>query len=157
MQNFPAHELENFGGILTFKFIPLYNVVSIPDAVSNIISSAVVLKTDKVWYTGIALLKSKQFEEDTKKTSAGKIKEYKFSGVYPGQSETMDALLDSMENVPMLLDVTDMNNKRRLLGAIGNGVDFIYSYKSGQTPSARPDYSMEFSWTSLKSAQFYNI
>jgi len=155
MINFPDYNLENMGGNSRFNFIPNYLIDSIPYINGNKIEGIIPIKSGAAWYIGKALVRSLLFEESFQETSAGGIYKYQFNGVYPGQNSNISELFDDMRNQPLVIDITDNNGNRRLIGNLSNPCSFKYTFKSKETPSGRPEYTFSFSWESPKPAPFY--
>jgi hypothetical protein len=157
MQNFPENNLENMGGISSFKFISTASISEIPYALNNVISEPVTLEGGKTWYNGLSLIRSASFEEEQKDTDSGPLYIYKVNGTLPGLSPTVTTLLDELAHVAVVLDVTDNNGNRRLLGNTNNGCKLTYNYKSKDTPSGRPEYNYQFYFETDAPAPFYDI
>jgi hypothetical protein len=155
MIDFPEINNEKMGGASSFNFIPQYSVSSIPNLSVNVITTPLVLKTGCAWLKGLSLPKSLTFNEVMKESDAGVLYEYTVTGSYPGQTPDLSALFAEMKPQPFVLDVTDNNNQRRLLGTLSNPVQFKYGYSSKDNPSQRPEYTFSFSYTSQKPAPFY--
>lgn len=157
MNNFPEHNLENMGGCSRFNFIPNYQVESFTPSLANTISTPLVLQSGAVWFIGTAAIKSLSLEEKTVETAAGNLHKYEFSGVYPGQNAAISELFAEMKAQPLIVDIEDNNGLRRILGNTNNPCKFLYSFKTKETPSGRPEYAFSFTWESSKPAPFYAL
>lgn len=156
MQNFPSYNFENFGGAKGFNFIPVTDVSEIPYTINKTLNSSVLIKSGKSWYSGLAVLRSLAFSEKVIATNAGIHFEYLISGIYPRQNAEIASLFEDMQRRRFILDITDYNNERRLVGTISNGMRFSFEYQSGENVSQRPDYNFTFSLQDFKPAPFYN-
>jgi hypothetical protein len=157
MKNWPEFSFENLGSILSFKFVPYYAINNFPSILDNAITEEIELKAGYSWFEGLFINKGISFEEETKDSDGGDIYSYKFSGLYPGQSNEMHSLFDEMVRTPIILIVEDMNKNERIIGNTNSATKFNFSYKTKDTPSGRPEYSFIFIWNSQQQAPFYTI
>lgn len=152
MDNFPNFLNENMGGLAIFKFVPVHDVSEIPYTINKVLTGAVTLQTDKQWYTGRALPRTLSFSEQQNTDGTYT---YTLSGSATGTDEDMVPLLDDISRREHLIDCTDFNQNRRLLGIIGNGAQFTWSHDTTSSPSGLNKFTYTFTVTLAEPAKIY--
>lgn len=146
MNNFTEFDQhETFGGIRTFKFIPVADVSSIPLPVDGIILDAVTLVSGKQWFTGYASRGSLQLDESWEETAAGNVNNVTVKGFYPDITTNMPGVLDEMLPYRYLVQLTDQNGNVRLCGSISEPLGFSFARSTKAAPAERPGYEFRFS------------
>ena len=153
MNNFPEFNHEGLGGVQTFNFIPTHDVDEIPYSWNHIQAQAVALKTGKQWFTGRAVPRTLQLSE---KMNRNDLYEYKLSGIITGKDQNIIPLFQAMAAKQFIVDTTDQNGSRRLLGTNDYGMDFSWSHNTGESTSDRNQFSFEFKITLVHPANTYN-
>lgn len=157
MNSFPENQLENAGGMASFNFVPAYAVSQVPEANDNVITAPVVLNANRQWVKGLFIKNTGAFDENTKDTNGGLTYNYKFTCKYPGTNLELNSTLAEMAQTPIVLDCTDNNGNRRLLGNKNNPLTMQYAFNTKDGFAGRPEYILTFSWLSEKTAPFYNV
>jgi hypothetical protein len=130
MTNFPDFEFEGLSGGKTFNFIPTHDIDTIPYTIFETIDSDVILITGKTWFTGNSLPRSLDItEEHVPESNTYK---YKVTGRLTGSDSVIMPLFKDMASRSYVLDITDMNGNRRLIGTNENGMDFTWKRISGK-------------------------
>lgn len=114
----------NLGGALRFNFINVNDVLSIPTPVNSVVSSAVVLKPGKVWSAGSATLGTMGYSEPSELTSAGTIYKKTFIAFCPEDNAANNDLFNANRNGQYIVDCTDSNGLRKLIGSIDEPLSF---------------------------------
>lgn len=157
MENFIAFENENMGGCSTFEFIPVDDVVYIPDAVNNVIETAITLKTGKAFYTGLSVINTLKFTEDEKDTDAGCLFTTKIEGIIPKLTADYIALFSEMKNARFLLKISDNNGLIRLCGKKSAGMKFNFIQETGAKASDKNGFEFSFSLENSSCSPVYDI
>jgi hypothetical protein len=155
MQNIVKNTEENFGALVGFQFVPVDDVISIPEAVNKVITDPVVLKEDKTFYKGDKRLESASFEENPTQGRDGLEYSIKFSAFVPGDSADLKNLFEQMMHKRYLVLCNDANNKMRLLGTIENGLRFGYKFSINPKVSGGKGYEIVFNHKTTEPAPFY--
>lgn len=157
MQNFTTFSGPNLGGCKSFLFIPINDISSIPDPVDMVISSAVVLRSGKSWYTGYSTLETLEFAERQKNTRAGSSFDKIINGSYPKQSNSMLALFNEMDGQRFVIQITDNNDVVRLVGTINNPLIFRFDFTTGQQAANLNGYKFVFEQEDTDPAPVYSV
>ncbi len=145
MNNFPEFDMESMGGNSSFKFSPIENIASIPDAINDVITSDVVFKPGCAWYDGLALQNSLDFSEEQKKSDAGESFQTNISGMVPKLTHEYLAQFNEMRRHRFVVQITDNNGNARISGSVLAGMQFAFDQKSKNTPSGTSGFSYSFS------------
>jgi hypothetical protein len=157
MQNFIAFENENMGGVNSFRFVPINDIASIPDAVNGKITSAVVLKSGKQWYTGLSVINKLKFNEEASHVTAGVLYRTRVSGSIPKLTDDYLALFTEMASQRFLLEITDNNGYKRLCGKYLMGLRFDFNQDSGGRPSDTNGWEYSFTIDHRLPSYFYEV
>ncbi len=164
MNDFAVYGSSNIGGLKSFKFVPVVDVVTVPlpDAAGYKISHPVVLDAGKQWYDGYATFNMLSFSEKQGMGKQGVFYHVEVKGSYPKDGQGMGDLFDQMEGQEFLLDVVDNNGVRRLIAGNRKNVFGRYvgcSFNSAfDTKSAIPGkngFDYVFSGDFMGKAFFY--
>jgi hypothetical protein len=124
MTNINQPNLHNLGGVLRFNFVDVNDVLSIPIPTNSILFSALSLKPGKQWYAGYGTLGTMSYTEPSELTSAGTLFKRLFVASCPKDGYTNSNLFNEMRNKQFLLDYTDSNGFRKLIGSIDEPLFF---------------------------------
>lgn len=145
------------GGLKEFKFIPVRAVASIPDTdfETNTVTAAPTLETDGQWFSGYFAEHSGGYGE-TKKEPGGDVWfDCKMVGFYPAASaDTMNPMLQNM-NDRYILDITDKQGNRRLVGTLQEPLDMAYEFMTRTSNAERKGVAFVFSGGLCSPAPFY--
>lgn len=141
MTNFPELNTEGLGGQQSFSFIPVHDVDIIPYVFNSVLPAAVILLNGKQWYTGNALMRTLQLTEEPTKQGTYN---YSLSGNVAGKDSDVVPLFTDMARRTFLIDTTDRNGNRRLIGSKNFPMRFKWSHDSKASTSERSDFIFEF-------------
>lgn len=136
----------NMPGVVSFQFVPLPWVESVPAPMgAHTLASAVVLKAGKSWLDGYSTLGALEYEEQL--VQAGGIEQYlqRLKGKVPGHSAALQQQLDGMAKQQHLVLLKDTTGLQWLLGNLTRGCRLTWSYNSGSTNGGWRGYSYTFS------------
>lgn len=144
MTDFPFKKEDNLGGVPRFNFVKVSDVQSIGIAVNHKIIAPVVLKTGKQWYCGYGTLGTVGYSEPEESSSAGTLYKRAFSGFYPKDDADIDLLFSEMRHEKFLIDYTDNNGLRKLIGSIAEPLRFTSSFSTKQQASELAGHTFSF-------------
>lgn len=157
MKDFAQPDGNNLGGVLTFNFIPVDDVSSFPNLVNNKIVSPITLKTGAMWFKGYSTLEKTKFQEPDDDTPAGTIFKKAFTGFYPKDTEEINILFNQMRNRKFIVDYTDMNHVRKIIGTISEGLKFSSTLNTGEKVADLAGHSFKFYGDGTAKAFIYDI
>lgn len=133
MQNIISIEgSDNIGNILQLRFIPIIDVESIPAPAGFAISTAVVPKATKDWYIAKYTEQTCSYSEESVESANGPYNRFSISFFVPKVSKLMSKNFNEMRDHRFLIDVYDMNQDRKLVGTLKEGVAFKYVLSPGK-------------------------
>jgi hypothetical protein len=148
---------DNLGGLLRFNYIPVKDVESIPDAIDGKVVEEVVVKEGKRWYAGYATQGTIGFSEPTEKNPAGTIFKPLFVGVCPQDNEQNNFLFHQKRDQQFIIDITDSNGLRRLVGSIAEGLEFSAALSTQTDVAGRNGYNISYSGDTTHRSYIYDI
>jgi len=144
MNNFPEFEMESMGGNSSFKFSPIENIASIPEAINDVMTSDVVFKSGHTWFNGLALQNSLDFSEEQKNSDAGENYQTNIGGMVPKLTHEYLAQFNEMRRHRFVVQITDNNGNARLCGSLTAGMLFTFNQQSKNTPSGTSGFPYNF-------------
>ena len=115
---------DNIGGLIRFNFIPYEDVESIDMPIDGKVTIEVELKEGKQWYCGYGTLGSMSYTETPSENMNGAVFSKLLSAVCPQDGEENNALFNEMRNRRFIVDYTDSNGLRKLIGSIEEPLKF---------------------------------
>jgi hypothetical protein len=156
MNAFPEPQFaDNLGGCRQFQFIPVEDVISMPDHKDYVIIEPPVVKFGKTFLIAYSTPKTLIFTEKQENNAAGTFFIQNITGFYPRVHPVVISLFKSMQNRKFLAVITDNNKYVRLAGSLEQPLEFRYSLSTGNTPTERNGISYEFFCQSPHPAFFY--
>ncbi len=134
----------NMGGIVKYNFILVDDVVSIPEAENGKIAGPVVLVTGGVWSKGYGQRGSTVYSEPEEKTGAGSVFKWLFESVVPKDRTENDVLFYKMRNGGFIIDYTDGNGLRKLIGSKSEPLQFSSSLTTRGKAHELAGHSIKF-------------
>jgi hypothetical protein len=147
----------NLGGVLRFNFIPVAHCVSIDMPIKGKVLKPVEVLTGKRWFSGYATLETIGFAEPSELTDNGTIYKPKFTAIVPKDSAEATHLFDQMSNGRFLLDYTDSNGLRKLVGSLDEPLFFSADLNTKQNIAGRNEHLINFYGTTTNKAYVYDI
>jgi hypothetical protein len=157
MEDINKHCDENVGGIFLFRYIPVEDVESIVEPIDSRITEPVVLKAGKRWFEFYATPGTIKFEEEPQESSHGDYFKIKFSGNTPKDRQETISAFNKMKNKHFILDYTDNNLFRKLVGNISYPLKFKKSTSTGAQAQNKNGYAFEFYGDVLNESPEYYI
>lgn len=148
---------DNLGGVLRFNFIDVNDVQSIADAVNSTVSTAVTLKTAMQWYEGYGTLGSIGFTEIPEMTGAGTLYKRQFVALCPQDGEDINDLFNEMRNKQFIIDYTDSNGLRKLVGSLEEPLNFAATLNTKTNMPELAGHSISFYGDASHKAYRYDI
>lgn len=148
---------DNIGSIKQFSFIPVTDVESIDFPIKGKIVKPILLKSKARWYEGYSTLETALFTEPSEQTANGTIFKPKFVGVVPRDSAELTALFEEMKNARFILDYTDRNGIRKLVGSIDEPLFFTSELVVPSAVAQRNQHNITFYGITTEKAYVYDI
>ncbi len=155
MQNIVPINLDNTGGIAKSWFVPVEDVVSIPEAIEYTVAEPVVMDAEKNWYTIESAADTQGYDEKELKGKEGSGISIMYRAFIPGHNPTLTSIFNGMRHRRFLLIVKDQEDQKRLLGSLKNPMRFKYEFQTGNKTSASKGYEITFYQTAKASPFFY--
>jgi len=157
MDNFPDFDgADNIPGLQGFNFIPFQDVDTIPDADDGLIDSAITLEGGKQWFTGYSTIGTLSYKEIGQKDDNGDYYEKELSGYIPKDSQEIRSLLDEMENYFFIIDYTDNNGNRKIIGSTTEPLSFKSDLNIDAGGDGKNGHNFIFSGSGIKKSYFYS-
>lgn len=144
MNDINKHRGDNLGGLYHFRFIPKNDVNSIPVAISGKICEPVELKSGARWFDFYATEGTQSFNEDQQTNDHGNYFKLKLSGSTPKIRTEVSDIFNEMKDQEFIIDCTDNNGNRRLIGTINEPLRFSFKSDTGNGAQNKNAYSFEF-------------
>lgn len=147
VSNFPPIDCGvNLGGILSFRFTPVENVESIDYNPISQIFYDITLKSGKIWYDGYSTFEKKLVNSVQNESPNGPLYKNELKGFFPGHNWQVEKLFNVMVQfgAKFIVDYTDNNGERVLLGTIENGIKFGYEYTTQDLVKKLHGYNYRF-------------
>lgn len=148
---------DNLGGVMLFKFIPIDDVQEIPTAINNIIASGITLKPSTRWFEFYGTIGTIEFNEDQAESEAGAYYKKSVKAITPKNRTELDLIFNEMKDRRFILDVTDNNGIRKIVGTKQEGLRFTAKASTKAEASQRNEYQIEFSGEGENKSYTYNL
>lgn len=155
MQDFLKNSYSHVSGIQAIWFVPIRDVILIPDVANYSVIKKIILQQNSFWYRAEITVETGGLKIISSKTQNGPVFKCSASAIVVGDSEDMNKLAGEMDFHSYLIIIVDNENNRRLLGTQDNasviGIDFEIPMKV----SGRKSYQFTFSYSSGKRPPYY--
>lgn len=148
---------DNIGGVLLCRFIPVENVSEIPSPINYSINTAVVLKSNCRWFDIYGTQGTKEFTEESTQSDAGTSFKKSIKLITPKIRTELDDQFNDMANRLFILDVTDNNGLRKIVGTIDEPLKFKCTATTKADVAQRNEYSIEFFGEGTQKSYTYNL
>lgn len=135
---------DNLGGVLRFNFIDVNDIESIDVAVNSMVLQAVTLKTAKQWFAGYGTRGSIGYSETPEITNAGTLYKRQFVAFCPKDGPDNDDLFNEMRNKQFIIDYTDGNGLRKLVGSLEEPLFFSATLNTKTNTPELAGHSISF-------------
>lgn len=134
----------NLGGILSFRFVPVEEVKNIQYNRYSFIYDDITLWTD--WLKGYSTFEKKLVNSILTSSANGSFYKNELKGFFPGHSFFIEKLFAIMAQIGrrFVVEYTDYNGQRVLLGTKENGLQFSYEYTTQDAVKKLNGYSYRF-------------
>ena len=158
MQDIEEFTGDNIGGIESFMFIPVDDVISIARPVDQTILELVVINEagGAQWFNAYVTQGSLSYRETQNKTKQGHPYSRTLAGFVPKDTESLAALFNEMCYRKFLGDYTYNNGKIQLIGSIDSPLLFDTELETKDDPAGRNGHRISFASNSPHKAYFYN-
>lgn len=156
MKDIEAFTGDNMGGIEKFRYIPADDVEEIPEANNHLIEDVIILKAGKQWYNAVCTLGTTGYSEKQAETDQGQSYDKSLTGFVPKDSPEMAALFDEMENQRYIIDYTDNNGYRKIIGSLTEPVRFKADGETKTDASGRNGHVITFYSLGSHKSYFYD-
>lgn len=148
---------ENLGGLIRFNFAVVSDILTIEEAVDSKISKVIKMKPGTRWYSGYATLGTMSFTEPTEETNAGPIYKRSFNAFCPKDDEEKTDLFARMRNEKFILDITDSNCLRKIIGSINEPLSFKSTLNKKANMPELAGYAISFFGDGTHPSYIYNV
>ncbi|MEI7597270.1 MAG: hypothetical protein WCK02_16090 [Bacteroidota bacterium] len=142
MQNFPEFQNENMGGCQCFCFAPFSKLAIMPLA-KNALTTDLIFSTGSVWFIGLAILNTLDFQEETSNSDSGTFYKTKITGLVPSLNIDILILFNEMKQLRHLIKIADNNGNTRICGLNG-GLKFAFTQDTKKLPAGTSGIEFEF-------------
>lgn len=157
MDDINEYSGDNLGGVIGFKFIPVTDVQSIENPIDHVITTAVVLKTNKRWFSAYATQGTIGYSETSEQTAHGEVFKQQLVAIIPKDDKDKAVLFNKMRNQKFIVDYTDSNGLRKLIGSLEEPLFFSSSANTKTEMSGRNEHSITFYGTGTHKAFIYDF
>lgn len=157
MNDIKEYSGNNLGGILRFRFILSDDVETYGTPDNHRIIEPLQLKTGKYWKDAYATLETIGYTEKPESSKHGEVFKCSFVGVTPQDSPENAHNFNAMRNGKFLVDYTDSNGLRKIIGSIDEPLSFKSSLNTKQKIADRNEHVFEFYATITHKAYVYDI
>lgn len=157
MKNINSPDGDNIGGVLRFNFIDVNDVDIIPDPIEGKIIEVVTLKEGKQWYCGYGTLDTIGYTESSEQTSSGTIYKKQFVASCPQDSADNGSLFEENRHKKFILDYTDSNGLRKLVGTIDEPLFFLSVLNTQTNRVSLAGHSITFYCDSTHKSPQYDV
>jgi hypothetical protein len=144
--SFPIFDCEiNMGGIKSFRFIPIEMVESIDSNLHSFVFYDITLKAGKTWKDGYSTMEKALVNSVNTESPNGPLWKNELKGFYPKSRWNIEKLFAMLSmSGRFIVDYTDNNGERVLLGTLQNGVKFGYEYTTQDAVKKLHGYNFRF-------------
>lgn len=157
MKDINKHCDDNLGGIFLFKFIPLTEVASIPQAINSKVLEPLVVNSLGRWYDCYGTEGTIKFSEEIQNSPHGDYHAIKLTSFIPKDRIDITDQLEEMRNKLFIIDYIDNNGYRKLIGNLAEPLQFKYSLDTGSSVPNRNGHTIEFYGNAIKKSPNYFI
>ncbi|OFY87859.1 MAG: hypothetical protein A3F72_03020 [Bacteroidetes bacterium RIFCSPLOWO2_12_FULL_35_15] len=157
MDDITLFEDDNLGGIIRFKIAKADDVESIDDAIDGAITTEITLKANCRWYEVYATLGTIGYAEPTEDTNSGTVYKRNISAFSPKDTIEKTKIFNEMRNGKFIVDYTDSNKLRKIIGSIEEPVRFKYSLNTKSNIPELAGYNISFFGDGTHPAYVYDI
>ncbi len=153
----PAHG-PHIAGICSVFVAPRQWLASNPliDFETGKVLASVELQDNKFWIKIDLLPQTYLFDENHKDSKSGDFKETTLSGTLNFYNYNLQQQLETLRRCQLVVLLTDMNKRRRLIGGMETGMLFKYSHKVNNKNGREEDVQVDMIMDSEDPAPFYN-
>jgi hypothetical protein len=156
MEDINKHCADNLGGIFLLRYIPKDDVESIVEPINGRVTEPVVLKANKRWFEFYATPETLKFNEEQQESPQGDYFKIKLTGATPKDRADIISAFNKMKKPSFIIDYTDNNGLRKLVGTITEPLRFKHSSTTGDKAPSKNGHSFEFFGDVIdKSPEYY--
>lgn len=148
---------DNLGGIFLFRFIPIEDIATIPEPLDHEINAPVTLTATARWFDFYGTPGTIELSEDDNQNEAGTYYKKKLTAITPKNRTELDKIFTEMRHRQFVLDVTDNNGIRKLVGSTTEPLKFKCKSSTKSEAAQRNEYAIEFYGDGVEKSYTYNI
>lgn len=148
---------DNLGGLVRFRFIDINDVESIEDAINGKVLTEIELSDGGQWFTGYGTIGSMGYTETPSENPNGTVFARQFTAVCPQDGEDNNALFNEMRNKRFILDYTDSNGLRKLVGSISEPLKFSATLNTQTNMPGLNSHTINFYGDGTHKAYIYDV
>ena len=143
LRNLDPFLLDNTGGVESFWYCDVADVLSVPDPDTAAIADSVVLRPGGCWYQLVATRGTLRFSQPGKEDRHGPYWQPQLKGTLAKATATLAAGLEALDARRFLLLYRDQNGLVWLVGTPASPLTFSDKYDTG-SPTERNGYDFQF-------------
>lgn len=144
MEDIARHLGDNLGGINSFRYIPISEVLYLSEAIEGKVCEPLTIKAPGRWYDFYATEGTMGFNEVKENSPHGDFYKVRLSGFVPKDRPELIHALNKMRNQKFIIDYTDNNGLRKIIGTIDEPLRLKHSFDTGADVPNRAGTSFEF-------------
>ncbi|MDF7810493.1 hypothetical protein [Hymenobacter sp. YC55] len=163
MSDLPAGQLrnlsqsidDNLGGVEALWYVPIEDVLFVPDSEEPIVYESVDLRPGATWYQLVATLNTVRYNEPGKEDRHGVFYQPKLTGVLAKNTAALAAGLEAMEGHLYLVLYRDGNGQVWLVGSLDEPLSWSEVLDTGNGVNDRNQKSFTFASDTTRRARAY--
>ena len=144
IKDIKKHKNDNLGGIHSFIFTPVENVLDIPPVISGSVRMAITLKAGTRWYRGHGIEGTMRFTDEPQEDENGTFYQKRLIGLIAKKRASLVDQLTSMKNRRFIVIARDYNDIMWLIGNKSEPLLFKSGSDSKEHIPGRNEISFEF-------------
>lgn len=155
LRNLDQRILENFGGVETCWYVPVAEVLRVPDSEAPVLLDDVILKPGATWYQMLATRSTLRFDQPGKSDRHGPYFQPKLVGTLAKYSADLVTGLEAMDGHQFLLLHRDANGEVWLTGSLDEPLDWSETTTTGTDSANRNGTTYTFAADTTRRARAY--
>lgn len=151
------HTGDNIGGNFKIKIAYTEQVQEIPGTYNGAIHNDVAMKPGGRWFDVYCTEESIDFKDVQSDSDHGDFFNKTVTGFIPKDRADAIEFVEALKNRPIIIDLLDNNEVRKLVGTVEEPMYFKSSFESKDQVSGRAGTTITFSGSGIKRSPIYNI
>lgn len=151
------HTGDNVGGNYRLRIAYVEKVQEVPATVDGAIHHDVVMKAGGRWFDIYCSEGSIDFKDAQAESDHGGFFNKTVSGFIPKDRADVVEFVEALKNRPVIIDLIDNNEVRKLVGTLEEPMYFTASFESKDQTAGRAGTSITFTGACIKRSPIYNV